>query len=82
VVYFRAENFPQTLISKELKIICKIFRDIYALQGRGGGGYPENREERTKSGANTKPFPPINSIVRVEREIICNVNLAEDSRRG
>jgi hypothetical protein len=40
VGYFRAEIFPQALISKGLKIICKDFREIYTPWGIGGGGTP------------------------------------------
>jgi hypothetical protein len=37
VGYFEAENFPQVLIPLGLKIICKVFREIYTPGGYRGG---------------------------------------------
>jgi hypothetical protein len=37
---FEAEIFPQALIPKGLKIICKVFRKIYTPGGYMGGGVP------------------------------------------
>jgi hypothetical protein len=34
--YFGVKSFPKELISKELKIICKVFREIYTPWGYRG----------------------------------------------